>query len=46
MGKTIGFDFRTYKLLRSRYGSGEPVVIPNPEGRAHHTIGCCILQDR
>ena len=41
MGKIIGIDLGTTNSCVSVMESGEPIVIPNPEG-GHNSISCGI----
>ncbi len=46
MGKIIGIDLGTTNSCVAVMEGGEPVVIPNAEGRAHHAVRRRILQER
>ena len=46
MPKAVGIDLGTTNSVVSVLEAGEPVVIPNAEGVAHHPVGRRLLQDR
>ena len=46
MSKAVGIDLGTTNSVVSTLEAGEPVVIPNAEGAAYHSVGRRVLQDR
>ena len=46
MPKAVGIDLGTTNSVVTVLEAGEPVVIPNAEGGAHHPVGRRLLQER
>lgn len=46
MGKIIGIDLGTTNSCVAVMEAGEPVVIPNAEGRPYHCVRCGVFQNR
>ena len=46
MPKAVGIDLGTTNSVVSVLEAGEPVVIPNAEGGAHHAVRRRLLQVR
>ena len=46
MPKAVGIDLGTTNSVVSVLEGGDPVVIPNAEGSAHHPVGGGVRQGR